>query len=104
MPNFMLAYKGGSTPENEADRQAVMAAWGAWFGGLGAAVVDGGNPFGPSATVGAGGAVGGSASSSLTGYTILTAGSLGEATEMAKGCPILSDGGDVEVYEIIPAM
>ena len=39
------------TLSNPADAKAVMDAWGAWFGSLGAAVIDGGNPVGPSATV-----------------------------------------------------
>jgi len=45
MANFVLLYSGGSMPESEAERAAVMQAWGAWFGALGSAVVDGGNPF-----------------------------------------------------------
>ena len=32
MPDFMLAYHGGKAPETEAEAQAAMAAWGAWFG------------------------------------------------------------------------
>ena len=50
MANFVLAYRGGSVPETEADQQAVMEAWMGWFGSLGDAVVDGGAPFGPSMT------------------------------------------------------
>jgi hypothetical protein len=40
----------------------------------------------------------------LTGYTILQADSLGAAAEMASGCPVLSSGGSVEVYEVMPVM
>jgi hypothetical protein len=73
-----------------------MAAWGAWFGSLGAAVVDGGAPFGASAAVG-----GGAARSALTGYSVLDADTLDAAVRMAGGCPIIADGGTIDVYEAI---
>lgn len=100
MAKFVYAYSGGSMPETDAQREAVMAAWGAWFEGLGAATLDPGNPFGASAAVSPGGAVAGSGTAGLTGYTIVAAGSLAEATEIAKGCPVLSSGGSVDVYEV----
>ncbi|TWF40720.1 YCII-related domain-containing protein [Chitinophaga polysaccharea] len=37
---------------------------------------------------------------SLAGYSIVKASSLEEALELAKGCPILAAGGNVEVREI----
>ncbi|NLR78140.1 YciI family protein [Chitinophaga eiseniae] len=37
---------------------------------------------------------------SLAGYSIVKANSLEEALELAKGCPILTAGGNVEVREI----
>jgi hypothetical protein len=102
MANYVLVFIGGSVPETEAAQQQVMADWGAWYGGLGAAVVDPGTPFGPSKTVAADGSVSDGAASALTGYTILTADSLDAATEMSKGCPILADGaGSIEVYETL---
>ncbi len=69
MATYLLAYRGGSMAQTDEERERVMAAWGAWFGTLGPAVVDAGNPFGPSASVGNGG---GAAPSGLTGYSILT--------------------------------
>ena len=104
MSTFVLVYGGGSgMPATEEEQQAVTAAWGAWFGELGAAVTDGGNPFGPSVTVTADGEAG-PGRSGLTGYSILTAGSLAEATAHAKGCPVLAAGGTVEVYETFDVM
>ena len=57
MPKYVLAYHGGSMPETEADQAAVMGAWGAWFGVLGDAVVDVGNPTGASKTLKSDGSV-----------------------------------------------
>lgn len=37
---------------------------------------------------------------SIGGYTIIKAASLDEATDIAKGCPVLIVGGNVEVREI----
>jgi hypothetical protein len=87
--------------ETDEEREQAMAAWGAWFGKLGPAIVDAGNPFAASASVGNGG---GAAASGLSGYSIVTADSLSAATELAGDCPILTAGGDVDVYETHPVM
>jgi hypothetical protein len=101
MGKYVLAYTGGTMAETEAEQQAVMEQWMNWFGALGESVLDGGSPFGPSSTVGPGGVADGGRSS-LTGYSIVSAESLAEACEKAKGCPVLSSGGSVEVYESLP--
>ena len=104
MANYVLVYKGGGMPQTDAEREQVMAAWGQWYGGLGQAVVDGGNPFGPSAAVAADGSVKDGAPSGLSGYTILKADNLPAAAGLAKGCPILSSGGSIEIYETFNVM
>src|SRR3954470_23026801 len=96
MGKYVLAYQGGSMAETPEEQDKVMAAWGAWFGSLGAAIVDGGAPFGENAKVGGGGAT-----SALTGYSILEAADLKAAVKLADGCPVLSSGGSVDVYEAI---
>jgi hypothetical protein len=103
MGKYLFAYKGGGMAATEAEQQAAMAAWGAWFGQLGAAIVDPGNPFGPSATVDGGEPSEGGASG-LTGYSVIGAEDLAAASELAKGCPVLSSGGSVEVYETFEVM
>lgn len=45
---------------------------------------------------------GGGATTGLTGYSILEADDLAAAVAMGEGCPIIGDGGRVEVYETIP--
>lgn len=102
MPKYVLAYHGGSMPETPADQEAVMNSWISWFGTIGESVVDGGNPTGASATVNADGSVSsGGGANPISGYSLVTADSLDAATVLAKGCPILSAGGSVEVAEAI---
>jgi hypothetical protein len=99
MGNYLLAYRGGATAETDAEREKLMAAWGAWFRKLDGAIVDPGNPFAGSASVGSDGTVGEKVASGLTGYSVLKADSLAGATDLAKGCPILQSGGTIDVYE-----
>jgi hypothetical protein len=98
MAKFVYAYKGGSVAQNPEDREKALAAWGAWFGGLGDAVVDMGNPFAGSTAVAADGSTA-TATAGLTGYSIVTADSLELAAKLAGDCPVLAGGGSVEVYE-----
>jgi len=98
MAKFVLMFHGGETPE--APSPEVMERWMAWFGGLGSAVADMGAPFGAAATVASDGTPSeGSGSDPATGYTVVEAASLNDAVVMAKGCPGLSSGGSVKVYE-----
>lgn len=102
MTKYVFSYHGNSEmPTDQAVIDQVMAAWGAWFGQLGDAVVDGGNPFGASKTVASDGSVSDGNAASLSGYSIVQADSLDAATEMAKGCPVLEGGGTVTVSETI---
>ena len=87
--------------ESEDARAKAMAAWGAWFGQLGDAVVDGGSPTGASVTVKAGRVKPRGGANPATGYSLIEASSIEDAAEKAKGCPILSSGGSVEVCETI---
>ena len=105
MTDYLLLYSGGSMPESEAERAAVMQAWNTWMEGLGSALKDGGNPFGAAKTVGSDGSLrDGATGSPFTGYTILSAESLDRAAELAKGSPVLQGGGSITVYEIVEAM
>ena len=102
MGNYVLAYRGGGMADSEAEQQEAMTQWMNWFGSLGDAVVDGGNPFGPSSTIDADGTVSDGGRSALTGYSIISAGSIDDAVAKAKGCPVLSSGGAIDVYEAMP--
>ncbi len=100
MGKFVVVYKGGAMAESPETQEAIMGKWMAWFGSLGPAVTDFGNPFGASMSLEADGAVG-DASTSLTGYTIVEAQSLQHAGELVTSCPVFEAGGSVEVFEAL---
>lgn len=102
MPKYMFVYHGGGMPETEEAQQAAMAAWGAWYGAMGEAVVHSGGPAGKSKTVSADGVAGDGGSNPISGLTIVEAADQDAACEMAKGCPLVADGsGSVEVAEMM---
>ena len=105
MTKFLLVYHGGNLPTTKEEGEKVMAAWGAWIGGLGSALTDPGNPTGAAKVVAPGGKVGDpDRTSRATGYSILEAASLDAAVAAVKTCPQLAAGGTIEVAEITPVM
>jgi hypothetical protein len=107
MTNYMLLYSGGMGPDDMSDaaRQEVMAAWGVWYGKLGEAVVDGGNPFGMSKGIASDGTISDSAElAGATGYTVIAADSLDAALALATDHPHLTGGGQISVYETFNIM
>ena len=102
MAKYMFVYHGGGMPETKEEQERVMAAWGAWYGSMGAAVLDGGGPAGMSKTVDSGGVTDDGGANPVSGLTIVEAADQAAACEMAKGCPMVVDGnGSVEVAEVI---
>lgn len=102
MTKYVFSYHGTSEmPTDQTAIDEVMAAWGAWFGSLGDAIVDGGNPFGASKTVASDGSVSDSNSAQLSGYSIVNAESLDAAVAMAQGCPVLGGDSSITVSEVI---
>lgn len=99
MANYVFAYHGGKMPETPEEGAKMMEQWQAWYGNLGSALVDGGAPVGMSKTVSSSGIADDGGANPLSGYTIVKADSIDAACEMARGCPMLSSGGSVEVAE-----
>ena len=106
MADYLLLYAGGKMPESEEEQATVMKAWDGWMHELGDSLKDGGNPFTPQAkTISSSGEVSdGAMGSAASGYSIITADSLDEATEKAKGCPVLQGGANITVYETFAVM
>lgn len=103
---YVLVYYGGGMPEGAAAQARVLKQWETWYGRLGPAVVDGGNPMsGAVNKIRTDGSVAkGPIGKRASGYSIIEASSLDKATKMAKGCPILRGGGEIAVYETFNAM
>jgi hypothetical protein len=94
MKKFLLLFHGWEEPTPE-----VMQAWGAWFGTVGDAFVDSGNPFRGGLEVTKTG------STTLTpemkpavAYSIVNAPSLDDAEKLLDGCPIIDS---VRIYEAV---
>ncbi len=100
MAKYLFVYHGGKPPATPAEGKAVKDAWGAWFGSMGAAVIDGGNPVGKSSTVKPDGSlVDGGGANPTSGYSLIEASSLEDAHKKARGCPILKAGGTIEIAQ-----
>jgi hypothetical protein len=78
-------------------------AWGKWFGELGDKLIDAGNPFSESGQAVHQGGVMAIQDKPATGYSIVKADSMEEATQLAKGCPLITaKDSAVGVYEALP--
>ncbi len=99
--NYVMLYTGGRMPESEVEQAEILKAWEAWYGRIGNALVDAGNPFASrSKSITSDGMVIESRDDCIhSGYTIIQADSLEAAVSMAKTCPILKDGARISVYE-----
>lgn len=103
MANYLLTFHGGSMAETKEAQDQVMAAWTDWFGKLGDALVDGGNPISKAKAISPDGSVM-DATSAPSGYSIIKADDLDAAVELSKGCPVLAGGAAVVVSETLPVM
>jgi hypothetical protein len=103
---YLLVFYGGGMPEGAAAQARVMKQWESWYGKLGPAVVDGGNPMsGAVNKIRADGSISkGPIGKRASGYSIIEAPSLDRATRLARGCPILNIGGEIAVYETFNVM
>lgn len=112
MKEFLFIYRRDATAGNfemsPEQIQAMMKPWQDWMGGLAAQnkLIDRGNRLDgdgnvvkPNNVITNGPYV--EMKEAVGGYSIVKAKDLKEASELAKGCPILSVGGTVEVRAII---
>ena len=87
MANYLLVYHGGGEMSSDPEVQAKsMQDWTNWFSGIGAAVVDGGNPVSRNWTVNKDGTTEDGGANPASGYSVVTADSMQAALEMAVGC------------------
>lgn len=113
MEEFLLVFRNENTkddtPLSPEQLQSMMQPWQEWMEGLAAQnklvssgnrLASGGNVLNPNNVITNGPYV--EVKETIGGYIIIRANSLEEATELSKGCPILSLGGNVEIRMIVP--
>lgn len=90
--------------ESQEEMKSTMDKWMAWFGSFKESMVDSGNPFAPNGKSVSENGVETISESAMpaTGYTIINARDIDEATKIAHGCPVIENGGAVRVYEALP--
>jgi hypothetical protein len=95
MGNYVLAFRAakGQMPSPEEEAHSPQ-----WFEKIGGQISDPGNRVGEVRAVGAGS----EPSDELSGYIVINAETI-DGAAAAKGCPMLLQGGSVEVGELIPA-
>ena len=112
MKEFVLVFRASSAqPANQPSPeqlQAILTSWQNWMGGLAAQkkLASSGNRLGsegkvvkPNNVITNGPYV--ELKEAIGGYIMVNATSIDEAVELAKGCPILTIGGNVEVRPVV---
>ena len=99
MPRYVLAYLGGDKPKSPEEGAKNMAEGQAWLGGLGEAVINPGTPLSGTQTVSSDGVR--PSSSTMSGFTVVEAGSIDAAIAMARSSPFLHVNGTIDVSEVM---
>jgi hypothetical protein len=109
MAKFLLVYRGSVEAEQQQpspeQMQQILVTWNEWFAKIGAAVVDGGDGLQPTGRIVKPGPVVSDgpfieAKEMVGGYSIVQADGYDQAVEYAKSCPIVFNGGTIEVREL----
>jgi hypothetical protein len=101
VPNYIIAYHGGTKPESPEQGAEQMAKWETWVEGLGEAVVNPGTPLMKTRIVSSTGVSDDGGPNSVSGFSVVQADNMEAALEMAKACPFLDTGGTLEVAEMV---
>lgn len=109
MSDFLYIYRGGRTERSPEQSQQIMQKWLNWMKDLTGSgnLKDPGQPLetegkvvnGHGATITDGPFA--EAKDLVGGYTLIQADDLAQAAKLAGGCPILAEGGSVEVRPIM---
>jgi hypothetical protein len=103
MAKFLFIYYGGKMETDPKKQKESMDTWMKWFGSMGKAVVDAGNPTMPGKILSKSGAKDISGDP-ITGYSIVQAADLDAALKLAKSSPQLTSGGQLAVYSLMDMM
>jgi hypothetical protein len=102
MAKYLITYHGGQgmPADPEVARQAI-AAFQAWVGRVGNAMLDPGAPVAQSKTVSADAVADGQTAGSVGGYTLIEAPTLDDAVQLVQDHPFLTRGGSLQVSEAV---
>jgi hypothetical protein len=111
MKEFVMIYRNETMPENKyspEEMQGILKQWENWMGGIAAQnkLASRGNRLGSEGkSIKPNNVITNGPYSEIKefigGYSVIKADSIDEAVEIAKGCPILNVGGNVEVRDIM---
>jgi hypothetical protein len=102
MPTYLITYHGsGGMPSDPESQQQAIAAFGAWVGSAGDAIVDPGAPLAATKSVSSNGTEDGAASCEIGGYTLLRAPNIDAAVQLLTNHPFISRGGTLQVNEAV---
>jgi hypothetical protein len=110
MSEFAFLFRGSKMQARSPEQmQKFMQKWVAWFKELNekGVIKDPGNPLAHSGKVVRGhnkdvhDGPYAEAKDLVNGYVLIEAGTIDQAVELSKGCPIFDDGGSVEVRPIM---
>jgi len=111
MKDYLLLFRGGDgrmEDMSEEDRNAHMAAWGQFMGGLQeSGNLAGGLPLAAEGTMltndGTSDALAKTEAGEVVGgYLLIKASDMAHAIELSKPCPIFEHNGNVEIREALP--
>jgi len=98
MGKFVYIYYAGKDSDGGSNE-----AWGKWFEELGDKLIDGGNPFDEGGQAVSQEGVMAVHNPPATGYSIVKADNMDDATMLAQNCPLVTDkSGAVCIYEALP--
>jgi len=100
MSQYIIVYLGGVQPSSPEEGKQHFAKYMEWLNSLGDSAVSPANPLKDTNTVNSDGSITNSATSTMSGFTILEVDSMDEALSIAKKCPFLDLGGSLEVSEL----
>ena len=107
MKKFMLLYMAPISAEEQMAKgdpekmKQVMDLWVAWFGKMGSAIVDMGNPTGKAMSIPGGEQRTGPY---IGGYSIVQAKDMNAAMKMLDGHPhLMMPGATIKIVEVLPA-
>ena len=101
MPEYIIAYKGGTPPASPEEGRAHKAKWQQWIADLGDAAVNPGTPLGASRIVSTEGVSEDGGEGAMSGFSVVRADDLDAALKIAQACPFLDTDGTLEVAQVM---